>query len=114
MAQVDGWDIAAFKGCDSEGVCVPVPAFEFGLVGAREDMVWLSRVKRREVMMTCGTWYLWCSTSMAVAIDLRSVIGVSDNSLGLGLNHGPTEITKILNSLSFKLIRENEISLPQQ
>ena len=42
--------------CESEGVCVPVPALETG----REGMVWLSRVRRSEVMMTWGTWYvLW-------------------------------------------------------
>ena len=37
--------------CVSEGVCVPVPALETG----REGKVWLSRVRRSEVMMTWGT-----------------------------------------------------------
>lgn len=50
-AHVEGWDVAASWVCASEGVCVPVPALDTGLDG----MVWLSRVSRRDVMMTCGT-----------------------------------------------------------
>jgi hypothetical protein len=49
VGHVDGCDVAA--SCGSDGECAPVPAFDTG----REGMVWLSRVKRREVMITCGT-----------------------------------------------------------
>ena len=43
-----GWEVAASRCWGSEGVWVPVPAFDTGL----EGMVWLSRVKRRDVMIT--------------------------------------------------------------
>ena len=43
-----GWDVAESRCCGSEGVFVPVPAFDTGL----EGIVWLSRVKRRDVMIT--------------------------------------------------------------
>lgn len=76
-SQVEGCEVAASWGWLVEGVWVPVPAFDTGL----EDTVWLSRVKRRDVMMTCGTWYFVWSTSIAAARDLRSVIGVSERSL---------------------------------
>lgn len=47
----------------------------------RDEMVWLSRVRRREVMITWGIWYVLCRTCIAVAREARSVIGVSDRSL---------------------------------
>lgn len=51
MGHVEGWDVAASK----EGDCRPDAVVDAGFDGAREDTVWLSRVRRREVMMTCGT-----------------------------------------------------------
>lgn len=52
VGQVEGCEVAASRDCGSVGVCEPVPAWEVGRVGEREESVWLSRVKRREVMMT--------------------------------------------------------------
>lgn len=77
FSQVEGWEVAASWAWVFEGVWVPVPAFDTGL----EDTVWLSRVKRSDVMITCGTWYFVWSTWIAAARDLRSVIGVSESSL---------------------------------
>ena len=50
-SQVEECEVAASWGWVFEGVCVPVPAFDTGL----EDTVWLSRVKRSDVIMTWGT-----------------------------------------------------------
>ena len=83
VGHVDGWEVAASRACVSVGVCVPEPAVDGALDGAREEMVWLSRVRRREVMMTCGTWYVLWRTCIAAARDLRSVIGVSESNLRL-------------------------------
>jgi hypothetical protein len=48
----DGCDVAASRFCASDGVCDPESVVDAGLDGALEDIVWLSRVKRREVMIT--------------------------------------------------------------
>jgi hypothetical protein len=42
--------------CDEDGVWVPDAAVEAGWEDALGDIVWLSRVSRRDVMMTCGIW----------------------------------------------------------
>lgn len=73
MAHDEGCDFAA----SGFGDVVPEAGFE----GAREGMVWLSGVRRSDVMITCGTWYVLCRTCMAAARESRSVIEVSDNSL---------------------------------
>lgn len=52
VGHVDGCEVAASRCWASDGVCVPEPEVDAGLEGAREEMVWLSRVSRREVMMT--------------------------------------------------------------
>lgn len=57
-------DVGHDCGCEVAGSSLgdegPDGAFELGfegaLDGAREGSVWLSRVRRREVMITCGTW----------------------------------------------------------
>jgi hypothetical protein len=52
VGHADGCEVAASSACASDGVCVPVPEVEGGLEGALEEIVWLSRVSRREVMIT--------------------------------------------------------------
>jgi len=39
VGHVDGWEVAASRACVSVGVCVPEPAVDVGLDGAREEMV---------------------------------------------------------------------------
>ena len=48
-------DAAASTWDDLDGVCVPDAGFDAVLEGVREEIVWLSRVKRRDVMITWGT-----------------------------------------------------------
>lgn len=55
VGHVEGCEVAASRWF---GVWAPEP----GLDGAREEMVVLSRVSRKEVMITCGTWYVLCRT----------------------------------------------------
>jgi hypothetical protein len=38
------------------GVCWPEAVVEAGFEGARDGIVWLSLVSRRDVMITWGTW----------------------------------------------------------
>jgi hypothetical protein len=83
VGHAEGCDFAASRRCVSDGVCVPDPAVDAGLEGALDEIVWLSRVKRREVMITWGTWYVLWRTCIAAARDLRSVIGMSDSILRL-------------------------------
>jgi hypothetical protein len=52
VGHVEGCEVAASRGCASDGVTGSDPLVEAGLEGALEEIVWLSRVKRREVMMT--------------------------------------------------------------
>jgi hypothetical protein len=52
VGHVEGCDVAASRCCASDGVCDPEPVVDAGLEGALEDIVWLSRVKRRDVMIT--------------------------------------------------------------
>jgi hypothetical protein len=52
VGHVDGCDVAASLCCASEGVFDPEPVVEAGLEGVLDEIVWLSRVKRRDVMMT--------------------------------------------------------------
>lgn len=52
FASAGAADVVVGAVCVVEGLCVRVPAFETG----REGMVWLSRVRRSDVMITCGTW----------------------------------------------------------
>lgn len=52
VGHAEGCDVAASNPAPSDGVCVPDVGLETGLEGAREGTVWLSRVKRRDVMMT--------------------------------------------------------------
>lgn len=51
---------------DSTGVCRPEGVADAGFdparEGTRDDTVRLSRVNRRDVIITCGTWYFLCST----------------------------------------------------
>jgi hypothetical protein len=58
VGHAEGCDDAASRLCASNGVGGPEPAVDAGLDGVLEEIVWLSRVKRSEVMMTCGTWYV--------------------------------------------------------
>lgn len=81
VGHVDGCEVAASGECASDGVCDPDPVIDAGLEGALEERVWLSRVRRKEVIMTWGTWYVLWSTCIAVARDSRSVMGVSESSL---------------------------------
>ena len=52
--------VSGLRKGDSEGVCwleaVPDAGFEVAREGVRDGTVWLSRVRRREVMITWGTW----------------------------------------------------------
>lgn len=52
VGHVDGCEVAASRWWASDGVCVPEPEVDAGLEGALEEIVWLSRVRRREVIMT--------------------------------------------------------------
>jgi hypothetical protein len=52
VGHADGCEVAAWRVCASDGVCVPDPEVEGGFEGALEETVWLSRVSRREVMIT--------------------------------------------------------------
>jgi hypothetical protein len=81
VGQADGCEIAASRLWASDGVCVPEPEVDAGLEGALEEIVWLSRVSRRDVMMTCGTWYVLWSTCIAAAREGRSVIAIPESSL---------------------------------
>jgi len=83
VGHVDGCEVAASSDCASDGVCGPDPVVDAGLEGALEERVWLSRVRRKEVIMTWGTWYVLWSTWIAAASDSRSVMGVSESSLYL-------------------------------
>lgn len=91
---------AASVDCPSKGVCVPVPGLETGLDGT----VWLSRVRRRDVIITCGTRYVLCSTWMAAARDLRSVMGVSESSLHLLLTTPTSSSTAQAHVLCLELV----------
>jgi hypothetical protein len=51
VGHADGCEVAASR-FGSDGVCVPEPEVDAGLEGALEEIVWLSCVRRREVMMT--------------------------------------------------------------
>ena len=59
VVHADGCEVSAFCAVDSAGVCVPEAVvevgFEAGRDGFRDGIVWLSCVKRKEVMITCGT-----------------------------------------------------------
>jgi hypothetical protein len=66
---------------EPDGLCCCEVGFDGARDVVREDMVWLSRVRRREVMITWGTWYVLWRTWIAAAKESRSVIVVSARSL---------------------------------
>jgi hypothetical protein len=52
VGHVEGCEVSGLRSGDSEGVW----GLEVVRDGVRDGSVWLSLVRRSEVMMTCGTW----------------------------------------------------------
>ena len=82
VGQEDGCEVSAEW---SVGVCWPDGGLDGARDGVLEGRVWLSRVRRSEVMMICGTWYVLWRTWIAAAREFRSVMVMSESVLMRGM-----------------------------